>query len=144
MTHLAPPFLTYGNYTIEHGTQIWLFQNISISFAGHLSPNPTTGSSNQLMTYKIGSGNNNACDYIDLNELLNFDGNNDGQTTLTQVGFSTSFVILLRSFVQSERPTNRLLIQTNIFQKYKEGMIQAATCCRRHCTKMILTFGYWR
>lgn len=50
--------------------------------AGHVSPSPNGGSSNQLMTYKTGLGNSNACDYIDLNELLNLDGSNEGQTTL--------------------------------------------------------------
>nr|XP_029720461.1 heat shock factor protein-like isoform X5 [Aedes albopictus]XP_029720475.1 heat shock factor protein-like isoform X5 [Aedes albopictus] len=49
---------------------------------GHVSPSPNGGSSNQLMTYKTGLGNHNACDYIDLNELLNLDGSNEGQSTL--------------------------------------------------------------
>uniref|UniRef100_A0A0P6IUX5 Putative heat shock transcription factor hsf n=1 Tax=Aedes aegypti TaxID=7159 RepID=A0A0P6IUX5_AEDAE len=49
--------------------------------SGHVSPSPT-GSSNQLMAYKTSLGNNNACDYIDLNELLNLDGSNEGQSTL--------------------------------------------------------------
>ncbi|XP_065092290.1 heat shock factor protein isoform X2 [Ochlerotatus camptorhynchus] len=57
--------------------------NDTNNVTGHLSPTPSTESSNQLMTYKLGSGTNNACDYIDLNELLNFDDSNDGQSTLT-------------------------------------------------------------
>lgn len=50
--------------------------------AGHASPQPTAGSSNQLMTYKTSSGINNACDYIDLNELLNLENSNEGESTL--------------------------------------------------------------
>ncbi|EAT37717.1 AAEL010309-PA [Aedes aegypti] len=56
---------------------LWLLNKVS----GHVSPSPT-GSSNQLMAYKTSLGNNNACDYIDLNELLNLDGSNEGQSTL--------------------------------------------------------------
>lgn len=56
--------------------------NINNNGTGQSSPQPTAGSSNQLMTYKTGLGNNNACDYIDLNELLNLESSNEGQSTL--------------------------------------------------------------
>ncbi|XP_062565081.1 heat shock factor protein isoform X3 [Armigeres subalbatus] len=56
--------------------------NTTNDVAGHASPQPTAGSSNQLMTYKTSSGINNACDYIDLNELLNLENSNEGESTL--------------------------------------------------------------
>lgn len=57
---------------------LWLLNKVS----GHISPSPIADASNQLMAYKTGLGNNNACDYIDLNELLNLDGCNEGQATI--------------------------------------------------------------
>lgn len=46
-------------------------------YSGQTSPTVANGSSNRLITYKAAPGATALGDFIDLNELLNFDGSNE-------------------------------------------------------------------